>query len=313
MLTSRLNKKYIWQTLGLIAIGVLSLCGVSLFHKGTFLPVLFVWMGFTLLFSAFYLASIKRITVVVDGLETRNLLLPFWKRFYRFAEFDYAQSDYRKTGEVLRLIKNGERLLSIASNLYLNFEEIKRAIAVKDKSGFFVRDNAEVVSEYNKVRLYEITGFGLFFVLIGVAVALSDVIDGRPLRLGSIIIGVSAILLFGSLLFIYLFSYKEIKVWRGQVEVKRLLWPFKVQYYDVSDFDGSYDVLEKSNGQLGSRDEESIWLVKNHRLAVSVTEPMYRNYEELKTAFQPVPSLGRLEFMGFQSLKYHLGKKINWR
>ena len=77
MLTSRLNKKYIWQTLGLIAIGVLSLCGVSLFHKGTFLPVLFVWMGFTLLFSAFYLASIKRITVVVDGLETRNLLLPF--------------------------------------------------------------------------------------------------------------------------------------------------------------------------------------------------------------------------------------------
>jgi hypothetical protein len=40
---------------------------------------------------------------------------------------------------------------------------------------------------------------------------------------------------------------------------------------------------------------------------------MYRNYEELKTAFQPVLSLGRLEFMGFQSLKYHLGKKINWR
>jgi hypothetical protein len=161
--------------------------------------------------------------------------------------------------------------------------------------------------------LYGITGFGLFFVLIGVAVALSDVIDGRPLRLGSIIIGGSDILLFGSLLFIYLFSYKEIKVWRGQVEVKRLLWPFKVRYYDVSDFDGSYDVLEKSNGQLGSRDEESIWLVKNHRLAVSVTEPMYRNYEELKTAFQPVPSLGRLEFMGFQSLKYHLGKKIKWR
>ena len=266
MLTSRLNKKYIWRTLGLIALGVLSLCGVSRFNKETFLPFLFVWLGFTLLFSAFYLASIKRIIVVADGLETQNLLLPFWKRFYRFAEFDYAQSDYRKTGE-----------------------------------------------EYNKVRLYGITGFGLFFVLIGVAVALSDVIDGRPVRLGSIIIGGSVILLFGSLFFIYLFSYKEIKVWRGQVEVKRLLWPFKVRYYDVSDFDGSYDVLEKSNGQLGSRDEDSIWLVKNHSLAVSVTEPMYRNYEELKTAFQPVPCLGRLEFMGFQSLKYHLGKKINWR
>jgi hypothetical protein len=153
----------------------------------------------------------------------------------------------------------------------------------------------------------------LFFVLIGVGAALSDVIDGRPVRLGSIIIGGSVILLFGSLLFINLLSYKKITVWRGQVEVKRLLWPLASRYYAMSDFDGFYYVLEKSNGQLGSRDENSIWLVKNHRLAVSVSEPMYRNYEELKTAFQPVPSLGRLEFMGFQSLKYHLGKKINWR
>ena len=313
MLTSRLNKKYIWQTLGLIALGVLSLCGVSLFNKETFLPILFVWLGFTLLFSAFYLASIKRIIVVADGLETQNLLLPFWKRFYRFAEFDYAQSEYSKSGEVLRLIKNGERQLSIASSIYLNFEEIKGAIAVKDKSGFFVRDNAEVVSKYNKVHLYGITFFMLFIVLIGVGAALSDVIDGRPVRLGSIIIGGSVILLFGSLLFINLLSYKKITVWRGQVEVKRLLWPLASRYYAMSDFDGFYYVLEKSNGQLGSRDENSIWLVKNHRLAVSVSEPMYRNYEELKTAFQPVPCLGRLEFMGFQSLKYHLGNQFNWR
>ena len=137
MVTSRLNHRCIWQTLGLIAFGVLSLCG---FNKETFLPILFVWMGFTLLFSAFYLASIKRITVVVDGLETRNLLLPFWKRFYRFAEFDYAQSDYRKTGEVLRLIKNGERLLSIASNLYLNFEEIKCRSRIGIQQGTLVWD-----------------------------------------------------------------------------------------------------------------------------------------------------------------------------
>ena len=100
MVTSSLNHRCIGQTLGLIALGVLSLCGVSLFNKETFLPILFVWLGFTLLFSAFYLASIKRIIVVADGLETQNLLLPFWKRFYRFAEFDYAQSKYSKSGEV---------------------------------------------------------------------------------------------------------------------------------------------------------------------------------------------------------------------
>lgn len=311
MVTSRLNKRYIWQTLGLVSMGVLSLCGVSLFDKGTFLPFLFVWMGFTLLFSVFYLASIKRITVFPDGLETQNLLLPFWKRFYRFAEFDYAQSEYEKNSEVFRLIMNGERKVSIASYLYLNFEEIKGAIAVKDKSGFSVRDNAVVVSEYKKSRLFGATFFMLFFVLTGVLTSLSDVIDGKPVRLVSVLIGASIILFFGSLLFIYLFFYKKITVWRGQVEVKRLLWPSKVRYYAVSDFDGFYDVLEKSNGQLGSKDENSIWLVKDDRLVISVEEPMYRNYEELRTVFRNVNCLGSLSFMGFQSLKYHLGKKIN--
>ena len=75
MVTSRLNHRCIGQTLGLIALGVLSLCGVSLFNKETFLPILFVWLGFTLLFSAFYLASIKRIIVVADGLETQKTVL----------------------------------------------------------------------------------------------------------------------------------------------------------------------------------------------------------------------------------------------
>ena len=72
-------------------------------------------------------------------------------------------------------------------------------------------------------------------------------------------------------------------------------------------------VLEKSNGQLGSRDEFSLWLVRDGRLVICVEEAMYKNYEALKTVFQPVPCLGRLEFMGFQSLKYHLGKKFSWR
>jgi len=151
----------------------------------------------------------------------------------------------------------------------------------------------------------------LFFVLIGVLTSLSEVIDGKPVRLVTILIGASVTLFFGSLLFICLFSYKKITVWHGQVEVKRLWWPSKVRYYAMSDFDGFYAVLEKSNGQLGSQDEDSIWLVKDNRLVISVDEPMYRNYEELIAVFRNVNCLGSLEFMGLQSLKYHLGKKIN--
>jgi hypothetical protein len=310
MVTSQLNKRYVWLTLVEIALGVLALCGVPLL-KSAILPLLIVWIAFALLFSAFYLASIKRITVVADGLEVQNLLLPFWKRFYRFAEFDYAQSEYGKNREVFRLIKNGERQVSIASNLYLNFEEIKAAIAVKDKSGFIVRDNAEVVSEYKKSRLYGILVSMLFLVFVGVATSLSDLIDGNPVRPGIVVLGVVEVLFFGSLLLIYLFSYKKITVWRGQVEVKRLLWPFESRYYATSDFDGFYDVLQKSNGQLGPSDEESLWLVKDNRLAISVDETMYRNYEDLKNVFHTVRFLGQMEFVGFQSLKYYLGKKLN--
>ena len=312
MVTSQLNKRYVWQTLGLIALGVLSLCGTSLIRKNPFLP-LCVWAAFTLLISLFYLASLKRITVFADGVEVQNLLLSFKKRFYRFAEFDYAQSEYKKNGEVLRLIKNGERLVSIASYIFLNFGEIKGAIAVKDKRSFSVRDNAEVISEYKKPRLYGISVLMLIFVLIGVATSLSHLIDGDSVRWGMVILGAVEMLLFGGLLLIYLLSYKKIIIWRGQVEVRRLMWPFEVRNYAISDFDGFYYVLEKSNGQLGAKDEESFWLVKDDKLAVCVDETMYRNYEELKTAFQAVRCMGRLEFMGFQSLKYHLGKKLNWR
>ena len=311
MVTSQINRRYVWKTLVLVAIGVMSLCGVSLINSDAFLPTLLVWVAFTFLFSVFFLSSLKRITVVADGFEVQNLLLPFRKRFYRFAEFDYAQSDFSYSGEVLRLIKNGERLVSIASCQFLNFEEVKGAISVKDRRSFSVRDNAEVTSEYNKKRLYGMTAFFILFLLIGVATSLSDLIDGNPVRPGIVVLGVVEVLFFGSLLLIYLFSYKKITVWRGQVEVKRLLWPFESRYYATSDFDGFYDVLQKSNGQLGSSDEESLWLVKDNKLAISVDETMYRNYEDLKNVFHTVRFLGQMEFVGFQSLKYYLGKKLN--
>ena len=68
--------------------------------------------------------------------------------------------------------------------------------------------------------------------------------------------------------------------------------------------------MQKSNGQLGSRDEYGLWLVKDGRLALGIEEPMYKNYEELKNAFQSGRCLGHLQFIGFQSLKYYFGKRI---
>ena len=310
MVFSKFNTKNVCATLCIIACGVLAMCGASMLNKGMTVPVLLVWGAFTLLFSLAYLASLKRITVLTDGLETQNLLLPFWKRYYRYAEFDYAQSDSRRTGEVLRLIKDGKRLVSIDSHLYSNYDEIKEAVSVKDKSYFAIRDKAEVVSEYAKLNLYGITALFLFFILIGVGTCCADLMDGKPIRQNNVILGVIEILFFGSILFIYLSQYKKIAIWRGQIEVKPLLWPFKVRYYNLSDFDGFYYVLEKSNGKLGSSDEYSLWLMKDRKLTVRISENMYKNYEQLKNAFPSVNCLGQLKFAGFQALKYYWGKKL---
>ena len=38
--------------------------------------------------------------------------------------------------------------------------------------------------------------------------------------------------------------------------MRRLLWPFRVKHYLLDDFDGCYDVIIKSDGQMGSKDEE---------------------------------------------------------
>lgn len=310
MVSSKFNTKNVCATLCLIACGVLALCGASMFNKGSAVPVLLIWGAFTLLFSFAYLVSLKRITVLTDGVETQNFLLPFWKQFYRFAEFDYAQSDFRRTGEVLRLIKDGKRLMSIDSHIYSNYNEIKEAVSVKDKSHFAIRDKAEVVSEYAKLNLYGIAALFLFFILIGVGTCFTDLMDGKPIRQNIVILGAIEILFFGSILFIHLSQYKKIAVWRGQIEVKPLLWPFKVHYYNLSDFDGFYYVLEKSNGQLGSSDEYSLWLMKDRKLTIRVSEKMYKNYEQLKNALPSVNCLGQLQFAGFQALKYYLGKKL---
>lgn len=310
MVFSKFNTKNVCATLCLIACGVLAMCGASMLNKGMAVPVLLIWGAFTLLFSLAYLASLKRITVLTDGLETQNLLLPFWKRYYRYAEFDYAQSDSRRTGEVLRLIKDGKRLVSIDSHLYSNYDEIKEAVSVKDKSYFAIRDKAEVVSEYAKLNLYGITALFLFFILIGVGTCCADLMDGKPIRQNNVILGVIEILFFGSILFIYLSQYKKIAIWRGQIEVKPLLWPFKVRYYNLSDFDGFYYVLEKSNGQLGSSDEYSLWLMKDRKLTIRISENMYKNFEQLKNALPSVNCLGQLKFAGFQALKYYWGKKL---
>jgi hypothetical protein len=210
---------------------------------------------------------------------------------------------------VLRLIKDGRRVISISSSLYQNFEQLCHAIPVKEKEPFQMRDPAEVVSEFNRLHLYGSLVFGLFSVVLMALMPYGQYVSGKEVKLGLILFSLFGEFFFGGLLLAYLFPYQHITVWHGQVDVRRLLWPFQVKHYLLTDFDGCYYVIVKSNGQLGSKDEEMRWFTKNGKVVLDIEEGIYRNFEALKNAMR-TNFLGRLELTTTQAMKYGLGKKI---
>ena len=173
--------------------------------------------------------------------------------------------------------------------------QLCQAIDVQTKERFCGRDNAEVVSEYNKVHLYGGLGFGSFSVAVVALMSVGPYCDGKVVSLGMFLFSIFGILLFGGLTL--------------QVDVRRLLWPFRVKHYQMTDFDGCYNVIIKSDGQLGSQDEELRWLVKNNKVVLEIGERVYRNFEALRDATR-IQSLGRLELSYIQAMKYSLGKTI---
>ena len=172
-----------------------------------------------------------------------------------------------------------------------------------------IRDNAEVISEYNRLRLYGGVGVGLLLVLLMVLMPIGRFIEGEEVSPGMILFSLFGVLLFGGFLLAFLFPYQNISVWRGGIDVQRLLWPFQVKHYNMADFDGCYYVTVKSNGQLGSKDEEMHWLIKNDKLVLDIEEGIYKNFEALKNVTR-TKHLGRLELTPIQAMKYRLGKKI---
>lgn len=309
MLASRFNRRNLYGTLICIPIGILSSVGIISVKARDIVIALLVTAGFSLLGVLGYLCWLRRITVLSDGIETQSVLLPFWKQFYRFAEFDYSETLHTRNGDVLRLIKEGRRVVTISSSLYQNYEQLRQAIGVKGKEQFQVRDNAEVVSEYKRLNLYSAVGFGLLFVLLMVMMPVGQYMEGKDVTLGMMLFSFFGTLFFGGILLAFLYPYQHITVWRGQIDVRRLLWPFQVKHYQLADFDGCYYVTIKSNGQLGSKDEELRWLTKNGKVVLNIEESVYRNFEALKTA-TPTRFLGRLELSSIQAMKYGLGKRI---
>ena len=110
-------------------------------------------------------------------------------------------------------------------------------------------------------------------------------------------------LFFLVLVLVALYPYKYLTIWRGNLEVKHLLWPFKVKYYSLEDFDFTLEIITKHQQDK----EESLWLIRNGKLAVDIPQSVYSNYDALKYAIGIVPS-DTIEMSMIQALPYYFGK-----
>ena len=306
-LQSEFSRKYVSTTPVLVILGILGMTLPAMFQSPTWLMAA-VAGSIVLIALAIWLSMLKTITILSDGMEVKRTFLPFIKRFYWFTEFDYSQVDVTRTGEsVFRLLSRGERVISISSHVYSNYHLLTALVPVRDKSHFAGRSNAEVRSVPNKWYLW---GGGGFFGFL-VAISLYFIAEAAyEENLGELLFGFFMFALFGLTLLITLSCFDMITIWNNLFSVRRLVWPFRVKTYLLDDMDGCYSVLVKSNGELGSKDNESWWIVKDRRLMLSFSEPYYKNYEELKDVCQ-ITFLGHLTITELQSWKYQLHRKID--
>lgn len=250
-------------------------------------------------FSIIWLYSFKTITILHGGLEIKRTLLPFIKQFYRFSEFDFSQTKKSKYDENFQLIRNGKRIINISSSTYSNYEVLKKTIPVRDKKHYSFAQKT-LVSSYKKLRLW---GYASMYGIPMLSLIYACFIVNNPVVVDLAFIFLSATL--GLYLLEYLSRYKKIIIYNGQIKVRRLLWPFKVNVYRLSDIDGHYRV-SVNNGIWD--DEEAWWLVKDNKLILSISYFVYKNYDELTHATK-YKSLGTLHLSAYKSIWYRIFKK----
>ncbi|MBO4315155.1 MAG: hypothetical protein J5867_04215 [Prevotella sp.] len=294
---STFSKAYLRTTFLIISFVAIVIVIVFLFQRSWIYSFLMGFYGFVFL-MVWELFTLKTITIEREGLEIKRTFLPFIKRYYRFNEFDYAQTNKSSGYEKYQLIRNGERVVTISSEPYSNYAALKKAIPVRNKKHFSPRTQEAVASLYNKTRLWCLGGlYGITTLFVSIGCIAMDI----PL----VIVAMSFLALICWLtLLLFLSHYKKIVIWNGQIEVRRLLWPFKLHIYKISEIDGYYRVTVYN----GRQDEERWWLVKSNKLLLSISQSVYKNYDALTSATQ-TKCLGSLEISDFQSLKYRLFNK----
>ena len=247
---------------------------------------------------------LKTITVMDQELEVKHTCLPFLKRYYRLAEFDSYIIEEEGIYETFCLLIQGKRAVKLSSKIYENYEELKEALSVVGLKEWGTDANRAVDSMFVKSHLA--ATFVLFlFVLLFVAIPFIEYFEDGQVTKRSYFL-----MLVGGLMFVPFFLYalsccKRLTIWRGHLEVKSLLTPWKTDYYSLDDFDFALEVITPSQFEK----EKSLWLVRDNKLALSIPKNVYVNYDVLEHAIGIVPSAS-IEMNIFKKLTCLLGKNI---
>lgn len=248
---------------------------------------------------------LKVITVVDQGFEVKYVCLPFLKTFFRFTEFDFYVVEQKGETENFHLLRQGERTVSFSSKEYENYEELKSLLSVVGTKEWSVDYNRAVDSVFKKIPLVMI----IFFLILTLFMASFPFIEyffnGHVIVRSHLFPSVIGLLFF-SLPLYGLYTSRLITIWRGNIEVRSLLCPWKVRCYSLKDFDYALEVL--TPGQYGS-DNVSLWLIRDDKLVLNISQDLYANYDVLSHAIGIMPSQ-TVTFKWLQVLKYGFGKRI---
>ena len=301
-LTSKFSRKGLVSDLILYLFTALAMVTIaSMSRRGLIITMVIVGIVLAIA-AAIWFFQLKVIVVSEQEIEVRRAILPSSKQYYRFAEFDSFLLYQSGKTEYLYLLRQGQRVIKLSSDIYENYEELKNALSVIGAETWGIDSARAVDSVFSKKHLLAVL-FLFLFVLVGLAVPVSDYFEIGYVRESSLGIGLVVALFFLVLVMVALYPFKHLTIWRGNLEVKHLLWPFKVKYYSLEDFDFSLEIITKhQHGQ-----DESLWLIRNGKLVVDIPQSVYANYDVLEHAIGIVPS-DTIEMGMIQALPYYFGK-----
>lgn len=248
---------------------------------------------------------LKVITVVDQGFEVRRVCFPFLKRFYRFAEFDFYVVEQNEAKESFHLLSQGKRIVSFTSRDYENYDELKSLLSVVGAKVWVADDNRAVDSVFTKKHLWGISFYIVLILFLFSSPLFEYIFDGRVTLRTILSAYVPGLLLLFILLYA-LYAGRRLTIWRGNIEARNLLCPWNTRCYALRDFDYALEV--STPNQYGS-DVKSLWLIRDNKLVLSISQDVYVNYDVLTHAIGIKPSQ-TVTMQWHQKLRYRFGKTI---